>query len=836
MAKCRRTAGSNLRDPVCFRLAVAHHRTMVSTRTCLLSAAVLVLAAATSAFAAIDLRNASVERLDNGLTVILLEDRHFPVVSVQMLYRVGARDEVTGKTGLAHFLEHMAFRDSRLFPGTELAGRIYAVGGEWHGYTWIDQTTYYETVPEDQLDLLLRIESDRMDQLLIRADAIDAERGAVLSEMHMYENSPDSVLTDAVLATSFLQHPYRNNTIGLESDVDSIDRQDLVDFYERHYVPANAVLAVVGDFDPRSVGRRIQELFGSKRSGPPTPLPHTIEPLQIGLRRITLHGPGERRQFMIAYRAPSVNDPDYAAFLVLQELLGGGSGVNFHQNDWGTPIRPDSLLHGAADDLTTWYPPSAQDYVFVIGGDAPPGRAPDAVERAVETHVGSALQRPPSKDALSAAIGRVLDEFAFDVETTEDAAHQLAFFDGLGALDTLFELPERVRAVTPADVQRAAQTWLAPERRTIGWYLPSAPAPAGEPAAAAATGPLPAAPPRRPIATEPVPVASVTRLGNGIPVIVQPSTLSSSVTLRVVVPAGTNAEASADDPILGLDSVNRRVRPAGLSAAIDSAAALLSSPAKPVPAAPDSVDPETRLEQTFARFMHPERNPTTARTGPVLIVVAGDVDAQATVAELDKAFADLSPSVPTRHAAAGPELADTAVHLGVPLAQAEVGYLVPAPGPAEGMADAWRLSLYALCHDYEGRLGKRAISDTGLAYFLDCRYRSDGTRAWITVAAGVDPSKLDAFRAVLAEELERLASEPPTEDEIAEAKRFLIGRRESAAQSNAELSTMLARQWLWYGRIVPADALERRLSPVQRDAVTDAARQFTRGATIVVIE
>jgi zinc protease len=172
----------------------------------------------------------------------------------------------------------------------------------------------------------------------------------------------------------------------------------------------------------------------------------------------------------------------------------------------------------------------------------------------------------------------------------------------------------------------------------------------------------------------------------------------------------------------------------------------------------------------------------------------------------------------------------------VPVAQAEVGYLLPAPGPADEASDAWRLSLYVLCHDYEGRLGKRAISDTGLAYFLDCRYRSDGKQAWITVAAGVDPSKLEPFRAVLAEELERLASEPPTEAEIAEAKRYLVGRRASAAQSNAELSTLLAREWLWHGRIESADALERRLGEVQRDAVTEAARHFTRGATILVAE
>lgn len=808
---------------------------MASIRTRLLSATILALAAG-SVCAAIDLRNAGVERLANGLTVILLEDRHFPVVSVQMLYRVGARDEVTGKTGLAHFLEHMAFRDSQNFPGTELAGRIYAVGGEWHGYTWIDQTTYFETAPKDQLDLLLRIESDRMDGLLIRGDAIDAERGAVLSEMHMYENSPASVLTDAVLATSFLEHPYRNNSIGWQSDVESIDRQDLVDFYARHYVPANAVLAVVGDFDPADAGRRIRALFAAKRSRPLTPPPHTIEPLQMGLRRITLHGPGERREFMIAYRAPSVNDPDYAAFLVLQDLLGGGSGVNFNQNDWGTPVREGSALAGAAADVTTWYPPSAQDYVFVIAGDAPPGIAPDEVENKVQAQLESALHRPPTAEALSGAIGNVLDELAFDVETTEDAAHQLAFFAGLDALTTLFELPERVRAVAAADVQRVARTWLLPERRTIGWYLPSAAAADVDAAPTAAARPLPEAEPRRAVAVDPVPAASVARLRSGIPVIVQPSSLSSSAELRIVVSAGTRSQATRDDPILGVDSLDQQVRPAAFPAAIDSAAALLSSPAGAAAAVPDSADPETRLEQTFAYFMRPVRDAAPTGDGPMLIVVAGDVDAARTVAQLDAAFAGMTPAGLTAGASAGPALADTTVHLGVPVAQAEVGYILPAPGPADATADAWRLALYVLCHDYEGRLGKRAISDTGLAYFLDCRYRSDGTRAWITLGAGVDPAKIDGFRAALAGELDRLAAEPPTDDEISEAKRYLTGRRESAAQSNAELSTMLAREWLWHGGIVPADALEQRLGRVRRADVIEAARSFGQGATIVVGE
>ena len=198
----------------------------------------MLLAVPAVAGAALDLNRASVQHLDNGLELIVLEEHTLPVASVQMLYRTGARDEQNGRTGLAHFLEHMAFRATKNFPDTEVASRIYAVGGEWHAYTWIDQTTYFETVPKQELDLVLRIEADRLGRLLIPQDGIEAERGAVLAEMHGYENDPALVLNDAVVYSSLIAHPYRNNTIGWESDVRGLDRHDLVGFYRAHYHPA----------------------------------------------------------------------------------------------------------------------------------------------------------------------------------------------------------------------------------------------------------------------------------------------------------------------------------------------------------------------------------------------------------------------------------------------------------------------------------------------------------------------------------------------------------------------------------------------------------------------
>ena len=234
------------------------------------------------ALARLDLAAATVERLDNGLTVIVLEEPAFPLVSVQMLYRVGAKHEPLGATGLAHFLEHMAFRSSENFPDTQLVSSIYAAGGEWHGYTWLDQTTYFATAPREELDLLLRIEADRMARLLIPAGDVTAEIGAVLAEMHGYENDPATVLQDNVLYVSFLAHPYRNNTIGWESDISGIRHDEVVEFYRRHYQPGNAVLAVVGDVRKEEVMQRVRRLFGVLEGRPPTPNPRMTDPRATG--------------------------------------------------------------------------------------------------------------------------------------------------------------------------------------------------------------------------------------------------------------------------------------------------------------------------------------------------------------------------------------------------------------------------------------------------------------------------------------------------------------------------------------------------------------------------
>jgi zinc protease len=816
------------------------------------------------ASAYLDLAAARLEHLDNGLTLIVLEDHTLPVVSVQMLYRVGARNETSGATGLAHFLEHMAFRSAQNFPDTQLAGSIYAVGGEWHGYTWLDQTTYFATAPRQQLDLLLRIESDRMARLEIQKTDVLAERGAVLAEMHGYENDPMSVLHDHVLYLVFLAHPYRNNTIGWESDVTQIGRAELVDFYRQHYQPGNAVLAVVGDVHTDQVNQQVRHYFGRLPGKHTTPAPHTVEPEQTGERRIHLHGGLERKYFKVAYRAPAATHPDYAAFLLAQELLGGGSGVSFLQNDWGTPVRADAALAGISGDLTTWFPPSAQDYVFTIGGSAPAGANESQIESAVATGISDlrrklAANASPMAAELEQAKRSVLRALVFDVQTTEDAAHQLAFFTGLDALDVLLGLPHTVEQISTEDIGRVMDHYLQSAKRTIGWYVPQdtaqeqiiRPGPAGtttartQGAADEVTAGIhtshgqTAATTAVAVSHEAVAPAEITHLGNGTPVIMQRSSLSATVSLKVVTPAAAfppAVPARPDQPVWGVTSLDFALLPEELSTAISQARAALKS-AVPLltTTEPDPGDPAAMLERYFQEVLGLSAAHAESTGAPLLLLVSGDIDPERVLQQLETGFGDLRPAtLKAPDAVEGRQLMAIESTLTRAVAQEQLGYVVRAPGPEKTAATAWQIALYILSHGYEGRLGQAAISRQGLIYYIDSAYRSDGRNGWITLSMGVDADKLPAMKELLQQELRRLVREPPSQQEIDEARQHLLGRRISAAQSNPELTDDLARQWFWYRQIMSYDELEKRLNDIRREDILELLPAFIAGSTIAI--
>jgi zinc protease len=796
------------------------------------------------AAAALDLKLATMDRLDNGLELIVLEEHSLPVVSVQMLYRTGARDEEYGRTGLAHYLEHMAFRATENFPGTKVTTQISGVGGEWHGYTWIDQTTYFETLPKDQLDLALRIEADRLGHLLIPEKEVEAERGAVLAELHGYENDPATVLNDAVVYTSLLAHPYRNNTIGWESDVKAIQRSDLVAFYREHYKAANAVLVVVGDVDTKAVRKRVTELFGKYPPSEPTPLPATSEPPQLGDRRVDLEGAGGASYFEIVYRAPAAGSPDFPAFVLMQELLGGGDGVNFDQGLGGASVRDGALLKGVAADMETWLPPAAQPYIFTISGSVPAGASTKEIEGEIEARVAILRDEATSEKRMAVARERMHAELVFDVETTEDAAHQLAFYAGLNALGPFLALPDGIDATTAEQVQDIAVRYLQPHQRTIGWYH------AGKPLAVAQIAPAPAqdtiaeSPPPAPEtvkATPPSPPV-IAPLRNGVTAIVQRMPLSRAAYVRVLVPAGAveiGSGASADPLAWDVTSIGVRSTSAEIGNAVGTAAAAVAGAKAGTPEAADGVtDPESRLELTFQELLGMEPPKKAPELGPALVVAVGDLDIGKTLNLLESSIGQMKASAPARTTKlkVRKEKAQDVlrVRLEHPIAQAQLGYVVPAPSPSSKEAMTWRLLLYVLSHGYEGRLGQEAISKRGLVYYIDSRYRSDGDRAFVSLAMGVDPAKVEPMEQLLRVQLAQLQSSPPTEDELAEAKRNLLGRLQTAAESNEEISAKLALEWLWYGRLLEAGEVEKMLAEITTRDLAKAAPAFTSGVFALV--
>jgi zinc protease len=789
--------------------------------------AALALTNAAPASAELDLNRAGVTRLPNGLTVIMLEDHSFPAVSVQMLYKSGSAAEVTGKTGLAHFLEHLAFRGSANFPNARGTEAIYDAGGEWHGYTAMDQTTYFATMPKDGLELLLKIEADRMARTVIDPAGIDAEKGAVITELHGYENDPAGVLQDAVVRTALQSHPYGSPMAGYVSDVERLTIDDARAYYDSHYAPGNAVLAIAGDFDPLKAKMLVQRTFADVPARTVAQPHYTAEAPQRGERQTRLLGPVDRQYFQLAYPAPAASALDFPAFLVLQQILAGTPGLNPRQSGWsGTKAVDGSLLSGVTGDIGTWLPATHDPFLFMISGSIDARADRETIEREIAKRLAGLRVHPISEAQLGdakKAVERILQE---DILTTEDAAHQLAFFEGVGALDKLLAMPALVSAVTPSDIQRVAKRYLAPEKLTAGWMVP------GNPAGAAlgAGDPRPTA--ERTGSPSPAGATSgveLRKLGGGLPAIVQTSSLSDTVTVELLLNApARDGERPAE--LAGLDAIVRSGKPNNLDNLLSDAVATASlGPAAPEPR---SEDPATRLEQLIEAQIgtKPIEPPK-----PIAIVVSGNIDAAKTFAVLDQMLGQTAPGrlgEATPPNSVSPKIVREKIAR--PLSQGGIGYVVEGPAPGTRQSLAWRMLLYVLTHDYSGRLGRSAITERGLVYHIYSSIRTNGKRTWATIWTGVDPDKADATERELRAQLAILASQPPSAEELNAARSHLLGRDLTAALSNEELTAKLSRNYVETGGLRSHEQLDAMLQAISPAELATAAQKLGSGTVIRV--
>src|SRR3954462_233863 len=218
--------------------------------------------------------------LDNGLKVLIREEHTAPLASVWCWYKVGSKDERPGLTGVSHWVEHMNFKGTTNIPRDQVKGIIEQFGGSWNGYTWIDQTTYLETATRDALDRMLFIEAERMANGLFDPADCESERTVIISELQGGDNDPEQQLDTEVTAAAFKVHPYHHPTIGWQSDLETMTRDDLYGHYRRYYVPSNATLVIVGAVDTDDVLKGVEKRFGTITPGQPPPRVKQVEPEQ----------------------------------------------------------------------------------------------------------------------------------------------------------------------------------------------------------------------------------------------------------------------------------------------------------------------------------------------------------------------------------------------------------------------------------------------------------------------------------------------------------------------------------------------------------------------------
>jgi zinc protease len=420
--------------------------------------------------------------LDNGLTVALRPLAADPVVAVQMYYRAGARNETIGITGIAHFLEHMLFRGSEGFGLADVTGVIERAGGEWHGYTWLDGTTYFEAAPRDLLPTLLRLEAERMTRARMAPGEVEPERGAVFQEYRGYQLDPRSDLFDAVMAILFQQHPYRNNTMGWESDLAGITHADLQAFYRRYYGPRNAVLAIAGDLDPVAAEQEVRAVFGAIPAGGDDTSIRTVEPPLDGTRRVTLVRAGASPALVVSFLAPPpARSREYAALMILDTILARARGLSFyhHSGDQtsGGGIDPSARLapltrSGPADDIGTAFVPTAYPGHYSIYATVRPGRSLTEVESAIIDTLAQAAQTI-SDEEVARARRLIAAADSVEIDAPIEIAHELAFWTALGGARARGAVSEAVRTVS-ADEVRALAAGLTPAHAAIGMLLPPA--------------------------------------------------------------------------------------------------------------------------------------------------------------------------------------------------------------------------------------------------------------------------------------------------------------------------------------------------------------------------
>ena len=408
--------------------------------------------------------------LSNDMKVLLVEVPKAPVATVQVWYKVGSRNEVMGRAGLSHMLEHMMFKGTNRFPKGSFSRLIRKNGGMDNAFTSQDFTAYFENLAADRVTLALELESDRMQGLILDANEFKTEREVVKEERRLRsEDDPQGALVEALFAQAYVSHPYHWPVIGWFADLDAMTLEDLQRHYDTYYSPNNATLVIVGDIKAESLIPTVTKLFEPIPKGP-TPKPLVaVEPEQRGERRFMLKREAQVPFVMMGYRVPNYTSDDSYALNILESILSHGKSSRLYQ----TLVydQKSALAVGAEYSLMQADPGLFYFYALVR-----PGEKVEVIEENLLKEIRRLQTEPPTELELQRAKNQIEAGRVFEQDSNFRHAMLLGEAETIGAgWRKVNQFIERTRAVTAQDVQRVASKYLIDDTKTVGMLLPQPP-------------------------------------------------------------------------------------------------------------------------------------------------------------------------------------------------------------------------------------------------------------------------------------------------------------------------------------------------------------------------
>ena len=442
--------------------------TISAKRLCLLGAMMVFL---TSSLATAEGPRVQEHILANGMKVLIVEEPKAPVITVQIWYKVGSRNEIMGRAGLSHMLEHMMFKGTEKHGKGEFSKTIKKNGGNDNAFTSQDYTAYFENLAADKLALALELESDRLQGLLLDDKEFQLEREVVKEERRLRtEDNPQAYMVEQMFAQAFMEHPYHWPIIGWFPDLNAMTREDLRRHYEQYYVPNNATVVIVGDVKAETALPIIKQYFEDLPKGSPPPLQQIVDPPQTGERRIVVKREAQLPFIYLGYKVPNFKSPDVHALAVLENILSSGKSSRLHD----ALVYRKKLALGVGASYSEL---SADPELYTVYAVVRPGAKIEEVEKALLAEIERFKKQGPTAKEMQKAKNQVEARHIFEQDSVFRQAMLLGTAETVGAGWQYVEnYVENLRKVTEQDVLRVACQYLVPDGLTTGILVPTEPA------------------------------------------------------------------------------------------------------------------------------------------------------------------------------------------------------------------------------------------------------------------------------------------------------------------------------------------------------------------------